>query len=162
MNSWIARPYSPGGSIEYYTVLTHWGRDKMAAKFLTTISNAFAWMKIYKNPIKISLKLVRKGPINNIPALVQIMAWRRPGDKPLSEPMLVSLLTHICVTRPQLVKRTGGIAEATALVAMVTDHFMVCACRTVCNRHRFAIVCRLHPSTGPRNWMIGTLKKSML
>ena len=26
-------------------------------------------------------------PINNIPAMVQIMAWRRPGDKPLSEPM---------------------------------------------------------------------------
>ena len=54
--------------------------------------------------IKISLKLIPKGPINNIPALVQIMAWRRPGDKPLSEPMLVSLLTHICVTRPQWVK----------------------------------------------------------
>ena len=32
--------------------------------------------------IKISLKFVPKGPINNIPALVQIMAWRRPGDKP--------------------------------------------------------------------------------
>ena len=28
--------------------------------------------------------------INNIPALVQIMAWRRPGDKQLSEPMMVS------------------------------------------------------------------------
>ena len=39
--------------------------------------------------IKISLKLVPKGPINNIPALVQIMAWGGPGDKPLSEPMLV-------------------------------------------------------------------------
>ena len=51
--------------------------------------------------IKISLKFVPKGPINNIPALVQIMAWRRPGDKPLSEPMVVSLPTHICVTRPQ-------------------------------------------------------------
>ena len=51
--------------------------------------------------IKISLKLVPKGPINNIPALVQIMAWRRPGDKPLSEPMMVSSLTDICVTRPQ-------------------------------------------------------------
>ena len=36
--------------------------------------------------IKISLKFVPKGPINNIPALVQIMAWRRSGDKPLSEP----------------------------------------------------------------------------
>ena len=54
--------------------------------------------------IKISLKFVLKDPINNIPALVQIMARRRPGDKPLSEPMMVSLLTHICITRPQRVK----------------------------------------------------------
>ena len=39
-------------------------------------------------PIKISLKFVPKGPINYIRALVQIMAWRRTGDKPLSEPMM--------------------------------------------------------------------------
>ena len=38
--------------------------------------------------INISLKFAPKGLINNIPALVQIMAWRRPGDKPLSEPMI--------------------------------------------------------------------------
>ena len=38
--------------------------------------------------IKISLKFAPKGSINNIPALVQIMAWRRIGDKPLSEPMM--------------------------------------------------------------------------
>ena len=31
-----------------------------------------------------------KGPIDNIPALVQIKAWRRPGDKPLSEAMMVT------------------------------------------------------------------------
>ena len=55
-------------------------------------------------PTKISLKFVPKGPINNIPALVQIMAWRRPGDKPLFKPMMDSLPTHICVTRPQWVK----------------------------------------------------------
>ena len=42
--------------------------------------------------IKISLKLVPKGPMNNIPALVQIMAWCQSGNKPLSEPMMV------CVT----------------------------------------------------------------
>ena len=54
--------------------------------------------------IKISLTFVPKAPINNIPALVRKMAWRRPGDKPLSEPMMVSLLAHICVTRPQWVK----------------------------------------------------------
>ena len=43
------------------------------------------------------------GSINNIPTLVQIMAWRRPGYKQLSEPMMLSLHTHICVTRPQSV-----------------------------------------------------------
>ena len=45
--------------------------------------------------INISLKFVPKGPINNIPALVQIMTGRHPGDKPLPEPMMVRLLTHI-------------------------------------------------------------------
>ena len=54
--------------------------------------------------ITIALKFVSKGPINDIPALVQIMAWRRSGDKPLSEPMMFRLPTHICVTRPQCVK----------------------------------------------------------
>ena len=53
--------------------------------------------------IKISLNFVPKGPINSVPALVQTMAWRRPGVKPLSEPMMVSLPTHICVTQPQWV-----------------------------------------------------------
>ena len=38
--------------------------------------------------VKISLKFVPKGLIDNKPALVEIMAWRQIGDKPLSEPML--------------------------------------------------------------------------
>ena len=54
--------------------------------FNCTFSNENVW-----NPIKISLRFVSKGPISNIPALVQIMAWRRRGDKPLSEPMMVNL-----------------------------------------------------------------------
>ena len=60
--------------------------------------------KIVRISIKISLDFVPKGRNNNIPAMVPIMTWRRPGDKPLSEPMMVSLLTHICVTQPQWVK----------------------------------------------------------
>ena len=55
-------------------------------------------------PIRISLKFVPKGPINNNAALVQIMSWCHPGDKPLSEPMMVSLLMQTCVTQPQWVK----------------------------------------------------------
>ena len=53
--------------------------------------------------IRISLKFVLKSPINNILSLIQIMAWRHPGDKAFSEPMVIRLLTHICVTRPQWV-----------------------------------------------------------
>ena len=81
--------------------------------------------------IKISLKFVPKAPINNIPALDQIMAWRWPGDTPLSEPMMVSFPMHICVTRPQWVNPSGAetrifwegqvsIMVANALVPYVT------------------------------------------
>ena len=54
---------------------------------------------------RISLKFVPTVRINSIPALVQIMAWRRPGDKPLSEPIMVKYADAYIVTRPQWVKR---------------------------------------------------------
>ena len=60
--------------------------------------------EIVWNSLKISLKFVPMVRINNIPSLAQKMAWSRPGDKTLSEPMMVSLLMHICITRPQWVK----------------------------------------------------------
>ena len=62
----------------------------MAAIFQTTFSNENEWISI-----EIPLMFVPQDPINNIPALVQIMAWRRLGDKPLSEPMMISLLMRM-------------------------------------------------------------------
>ena len=70
----------------------HFADDTLKCIFL----NENVWI-----PVEISLKFVPKRPIDNIPALVYIMAWRRPGDKPLSEPMMVRLPTHICVARSQ-------------------------------------------------------------
>ena len=52
---------------------------------------------------RISRMFVPKGRVNTMPALVQIMAWCRPGNKPLSEPMMVRLQMHICVHWPQWV-----------------------------------------------------------
>ena len=69
----------------------HFADDIFKCIFL----NENVWIQI-----KISMKFVPMGPINNIPSLVQIMAWHGPGDKPLSEPMMVSLMMHICVTQP--------------------------------------------------------------
>ena len=65
----------------------------------------FSWMKMYEFRLKFHWSLFLGNLMNNIPALTQIMAWRRPGDKPLSEPMMLRILTHICVTRPHWVKK---------------------------------------------------------
>ena len=54
--------------------------------------------------IIISLKFVAEGQINNIPALVQSMTWRRSGDKSLSGPVMVRLPTRICGTRVRWVE----------------------------------------------------------
>ena len=64
----------------------HWGQDKMAIIFQTTFSifvNENASISIIN-----FIEFVPGGPISNIRALVRIMAWRRTGDKPLSEAMI--------------------------------------------------------------------------
>ena len=66
--------------------------------FADDIFKYISWMNTYEFRSRFSL--------NNILTWAQIMNWRRTGDKPLSEPMMVSLPTHICVcvSRPQWVK----------------------------------------------------------
>ena len=90
-------------SAQYVGALTYWGPDKMAAISETILSKAFSWMKMLEFWLKFHWSLFPKVQLT-IQALVQIMAWRQPGGKPLSEPVLVSLLMYICVTRPQWVK----------------------------------------------------------
>ena len=73
-----------------YTIypLTHWGWEKMAAIFQMIFSSALSWMKMYKVWLRFHQCLL---PVNNIPALVQILARSPPGDKPLSEPMMAKV-----------------------------------------------------------------------
>ena len=75
--------------------ITHLGRDKMDDIFKYIFVN-----ESVRFLNKISPNFVSKVHISNIPALLQLMACRRPGGKPSSEPMMVSLSTHIWVTRP--------------------------------------------------------------
>ena len=97
------RVNSSMGDLSCLPSLIHWCRDKNGRHFADDIFKCIFLNENVWIPIKTSMKFVPKGPINNISALVQIIAWRRPGDKPLSEPMMVSLTTHICVTHPQCV-----------------------------------------------------------
>ena len=73
----------------------HFADDIFRCIFL----NENAWISF-----KISLKFVPEVWINNVPALVQMKAWYQPGDKPSFEPMICSLLMHICVAWPLWVK----------------------------------------------------------
>ena len=104
--------------------LTHWGRDKMAAFFADDTSKCIFLKENVRISIKISLKFVPKSPIDNIQALFQIRAWRRPGDKPLPEAMMVSLLTHICVAWPQWViyTHTSGLFAGTLANSPVVSY----------------------------------------
>ena len=69
------------------------GRHLADDIFTCIFLNVEIWISI-----DILLNFVPKGQINNIPALVQIMARQQSGNKPLSEPMTVCLLT--CIYAP--------------------------------------------------------------
>ena len=74
-----------GPAVEALTHLPPGGNDR---HFTDNIFRCILVNEKFCILIKISLKFVPKGPIDNNPALIQIMAWHRIGDKPLSEPML--------------------------------------------------------------------------
>ena len=67
------------------------------------------------------IKFVQKVLINDILPLVEIMAWRQPGDKQLFEPWVVSLLTHMCVTQPQWVKCISRLQSLQPVATNITS-----------------------------------------
>ena len=116
VNDWSHRPFSVGLCMWFvggHSVCWRFGSRDPGLNSLRPRQNGRHFLdvilkRIFLNEnvgisIKTSRKFVLKDQVNNISALVQIMAWRRPGDQPLSEPMMFNLLTHICVTRSQWV-----------------------------------------------------------
>ena len=96
--------------------------------------------------IKNSLNFVPKGSINNIPALVQIMTSCQTGDKPLSEPMMLSLLTHICLTRPQWVKLAEYGFASLIIISLTFMAFIynTNVYKAVQHKHTAADICPQH------------------
>ena len=79
-------------------------------------------------PISISLEFVPKGQINNSPALVQIMVWRRPGDKPL-----YCLVYWRIYASPGLNALIDFIIRRIYSVLVITDFFLICKIRQADN-----------------------------
>ena len=59
--------------------LIHSKRRQNGRHSQTTFKNGFSWMKMYEFRLKFHWSLFLRVPINNIPALIQIIAWHRPG-----------------------------------------------------------------------------------
>ena len=103
----------------------------------------YAWISL-----KISLKLVVKVWVNNIPSLVQITVWCRPGDRPLSEPMKVSLLAHIWFTQPQWVKELNESTHPSYIInTMAADDLVTQGARA--SAHPTKCLCDIE--TTPRH-----------
>ena len=117
------------------------GRHFGADIFKCILLNENVWISL-----KISLKFAPKVRIYNITALVHIMAWRRPGDMPLSGPMMVILLTHIymCVTRPHKDGRRPPRP-------LLQHHHMICDSISWQNIHT-CIMCMVE--LNPGNWTL--------
>ena len=65
--------------------------DKVDA-ILTDIFKCIFFNENYRILIQISQKFCPRSPIDNKPALVQVMAWCWIGDKPLPEPMMAQFI----------------------------------------------------------------------
>ena len=96
----------------YHTTiaLTHWGQDKMAAILAVDIFKCISLNENVWISNKISLTFVSEVPIYHKPALIQVMAWRLTGDKPLSESMMACFTDALFVIRPQWVK-SGNLKQ---------------------------------------------------
>ena len=79
-----------------------------------------------------------------MPSFVQIMAWRRPGDKPLSGQIMVRMLTHICVTRPQWVNNQTTECDVSSLWQV--GFIILFTVRITCYFTIFTI--KIHPEVG--------------
>ena len=82
----------------------------------------------------LSLSLER---ISNIPVLFYIMAWHRPGDRPLSEPMIVRLPTHVCITRSQWVNRWEWLAWRRGQICLASQRTCYRKLRTIFDQANF-------------------------
>ena len=75
-----------------HLALTHLPLDKMAAILADDMFNCIFLNENDGIPNLVSPKYVPRSPINNKPAVVKVMAWRRTDDKPLPGPMMAQYI----------------------------------------------------------------------
>ena len=102
--------------IEAHKLVSPFGRQ-------TVFSNAFSCMKITAFLFRWhGTMLVPKCRVDNIAALITILAWHRTDDKLLFQPMMPYFLTHICVIWSHWVIKDLHVAWSHSLSWNVITH----------------------------------------
>ena len=88
-----SQPFCPG-----WDDLAHWVRSEQNGwHFEDDIFKCTFENETYCILIIFSLKFVPDGAVDNKSSFVQLMAWCRIGNKPLSEPMMTQLTNSLCL-----------------------------------------------------------------
>ena len=120
----------------------------MASTFLTTLSNAFSWMKITEFQLQFHWNLSSRVQLTEI----QIMAWRRPGDKPLPEPTMLRLVSN----QTSLVFRSmvsNDIWIKNAITETYLKNITFPVRKRVCPKRLHGVCSMAAFSTGIRAWI---------
>ena len=95
-------------------LLTHWGRDMMAANLWTTFSNAYPWKEMYEFYLKCHRNLFLRVQLTIFQHW--FIQWRDADQLTrhyLNQWWLA--YCHICVTRPQWVNSNAEISRSISL-----------------------------------------------
>ena len=124
----------------------------------------------------ITLKFVPQGSINNIPVLVQVMAWGRPDDKGY-----LNQCWYMCITQPHwvnawtmmvwhVIKQASSLSRENALwntalkfwwssmcghVCHVSYNSMLCFCPATPDWYQHNKELRIHDCPSEKNWTDG-------
>ena len=95
------------------------------------------------------------GSIDNIPALVQIMAWRRLGDKPLSEPMIVYWRIYASLGLNELNLNLAK-SRSSKIASPVVQTFWNFA-QHGARQYHCRVLCKIQNGWACEEWVIGKL-----
>ena len=87
----------------FHDVIMGWPFSHQPKESPGALSNAFYWIKVYDFCLIFHWSWILRSK-STIFQFQHWLRWWLGVDKPLSDPMIVSLLTHRCVTRSQRVK----------------------------------------------------------
>ena len=111
----------------------HCGWNKMPSISQTTFWNAFSWMNMYEFSLSFHWSLFLVFQLAIFQHWLRWWLCHLVSAKPLSQPMMVTLLMQICITRPQWVKwPMNGLSRSVSIKKSIITYFWYMCWTVIC------------------------------